>query len=77
MKGKISRMIMKDGHELNYTFIKGEDGKEYFLHKNEMTNEDDWYELSALASANHQITVEFSPNDSAKGLRAADCAVVR
>jgi len=55
-----------------YGFIKGEDGKEYFFHKDDLRNVN-WNQMEFDFSRGFEkIHVEFEPTEAEKGKRAKD-----
>jgi cold shock CspA family protein len=71
MNGIITKMVMKDGKEMPYAFITGEDQKQYFLHRNNFLG--DWFELSGRVAASSITKVKFDAVQSPKGPRAEAC----
>lgn len=65
MTGRIKDVIQNR----NFGFIKCEDGKEYFFHRDDF--EDDWRNMEIDFHQKKPIDVEFEPTPSNKGLRAS------
>jgi CspA family cold shock protein len=61
MTGTVKRVVVEKG----FGFIKGEDEKEYFFHKTALVD-------ISFESMTQGMKVEFTPEDSKKGLRAED-----
>lgn len=77
MTGIVDKMVLKDGREQFYIFIKGDDNKQYFMHKSSMESEDAWYEMSGLVGAGHKVKLEFNGVDTPKGGRAERVTIIR
>lgn len=67
--GTIKKLMRKDGKDLNWTFIKGDDNNEYFVHQSDFLK-DGWYECAALLTSNQEVRVTFVPGETEKGKRA-------
>lgn len=67
--GTIKKLMRKDGKDLNWTFIKGDDNNEYFVHESDFLN-DAWNECAALLTTNQEVRVKFQPTETNKGKRA-------
>jgi len=66
MKGKVTRYLK----EKSFGFIKGEDGNDYFFHKNSFNPK---LENKDIFSG---LPVSFDPNLNKKGFNAKDCKIV-
>lgn len=75
MLGKLVRIPVKDNREQSFAFIRGEDNKEYFLHKSDLF--DNWDEVKEMIKSKGEVTIEFEPTRSEKGGRASGAKVVR
>lgn len=64
MKGKVVRLMQDKG----FGFIRGEDGREYFVHRSAFKNAD-------FADVDEGREVEFEDSEGLKGLRAEDVYV--
>jgi len=64
MIGIVRNITPKKG----FGFIRGEDNREYFFHKDDFNGH--WLDLEADMNAKMSIRVEFSPTAGKKGLRA-------
>lgn len=64
MKGTV-----KNIKDRGFGFILGEDGKEYFMHRQDYI--DDWDELKAAVESGYNIQVRFTDGKGPKGLRAS------
>jgi len=74
MKGIISSIPNKNDRPANWCFIKGEDGKEYFLHISELF--DRWDKLKSSLAMSGNVTVEFETTMGDKGPRAVGAKIV-
>lgn len=72
--GVIKSIPSKDGKPASYAFIKGDDGKEYFLHISEF--KDQWDRLEATIAMKTFAKVEFESASTSKGLRAVNCRLI-
>jgi len=72
MTGTVSNIISKK----MFGFISGENGQEYFFHREEMVSS--WDELNAdfFISGGGKIKVAFEPMKTPKGPRAKDVTVI-
>ena len=69
MRGKIFSIPAKEGRPVNYAFIKGEDGKDHFLHTSELF--DTWDQLKwQLSQVKDGVDIEFETTQGEKGSRA-------
>lgn len=66
MNGTIARIIVDKG----FGFIKGEDNKDYFFHRSDLTGFFD--DLAADVESGREIKVTFDSVPSLKGLRASN-----
>lgn len=66
MKGKVTRYLK----EKSFGFIKGEDGNDYFFHKNSFNPK---LEDKDIFSG---LPVSFEPNLNKKGFNAKDCKII-
>ena len=62
--GQIARILPEKG----FGFIRTTDGQEYFFHRSEIDR--------PLATLKDRQRVRFLPQDTPKGLRAANCEVI-
>lgn len=74
MIGQIKSIPSKNGQMSNFAFIKGEDGKEYFLHSSDLS--DTWDKLKATIAASRSANIEFEVVMGLKGPRAEKARIV-
>ena len=67
----INGTIVMVKHDKGYGFINGEDGREYFFHKDDMSDKSVYFAHIEVGSR-----VEFEPKPTPKGFRAANVDVV-
>ena len=67
--------IPKSGTGLaNYAFIKGEDGKEHFLHASGLIEH--WDELKEVLNTKKVVRLEFEVVESPRGTRANNARII-
>lgn len=66
MEGTVARLIGEKG----YGFIKGEDSKDYFFHRQDFNGHFDDLVTDFQTAKNLRVTFEWAP--SPKGLRASN-----
>ena len=74
MNGSIRSIPSKNGQMSNFAFIKGEDGKEYFLHASDL--KDSWDELKQTIATKRSANLEFEIVAGLKGPRASNARIV-
>jgi len=74
MNGKIHSIPSKDGVMRNFCFIKGDDGKDYFLHESELFEK--WHDLKLMLAKNAAVSVVFEFTETEKGRRAVGCQLL-
>lgn len=75
MNGIIKSIPDKNGKPTNWCFVKGEDGKEYFLHASELFNP--WDTLKAELVVSKEVMVEFESTMGVKGPRAVGAQLIK
>lgn len=70
MNGTVKSVITKKA----FGFIAGEDGKEYFFHKDDFNGH--WNDLEEDLANKNKIVVKFDPEPGAKGPRAGNVSRV-
>lgn len=72
MKGTISNVLA----DKMYGFIAGENGQEYFFHKQDLNG--DWTSLCLDWKMSHgEINVSFEPKETPRGPRAANVNLIQ
>jgi cold shock CspA family protein len=74
MTGTVKSIPSKNNQQANYAFVKGDDGKEYFLHASEL--QDDWQTLKNTIALKKQATIEFEVVMGLKGPRAEKARII-
>jgi cold shock CspA family protein len=63
----------RNNQPANWCFIKGDNGKEYFLHETELW--DGWQALKDRIAEKKIVTIQFDVKETEKGLRAANAMI--
>lgn len=74
MNGQIRSIPSKNGQISNFAFIKGDDGKEYFLHASDLS--DSWDTLKQKIATSRSADIEFDVIMGMKGPRAEKARIV-
>jgi cold shock CspA family protein len=72
--GKVHSIPNKDGRPAPFAFVRGDDGRDYFLHTSELF--DTWEELKWVIANKGEAVISFEATESPKGMRAVGAAIV-
>jgi len=73
MIGSVRSIPSKDGKQSTFCFIKGDDGKEYFMHASGL--EDTWDNLKLVIATKREAIIEFEIEIGLKGPRATKAVI--
>jgi len=74
MLGIIKSIPKSESGLANYAFIRGKDGKEYFLHISGFL--DSWDDLKKMISMKKIAEIEFQVEESPRGPRATNARII-